>query len=622
MHSRERDSPNSWWNYALHAHCDRMPSMLGVCDRPKPPLSSPRLHSRAQATTPENLNQTSDEDLFSRVEAVLSTVNATDAARRAVLAPFVTNALALRIYNHVQERVNDGTCELPAQVALALVILDLTNVLPPDDRGKQELIGHRFYMSLFGKCGHLDRKRAITKRGNSAETKARQRKSEDEALMRWPWGGWPAPGTKALVPQVKPRVERGGAGPRGNAALRLVQLENAELRLLPAAVTRAESKRDQARAVSAVHVAIAREAKRAAKEERSRAETAATMAAREKARAETIAAEAAARVQLADEKRDTVQAIARVTRLELAEKEKAAKAALKAAKEESEKRQQAEAALEQQAATAARLRVAVKQQAVELQQVKGELARVGPKVTLAMVELERERRAHDVALRRLQQEIDESQAAREKAEEREARALRLKAAMARKKRAADDAAAADVGGKRLRRAQTAEEEAAALRAETEELHELLDVLQRPERAALALAAEEASPAAVELAKRIKAGEVALERIESMPTWQPERPITRKRGRGGGNVLPFDYRVAAFEQFTNGELDAHSMNRPAYTARTFSQQVHGARGTVAVVWPAAAPAGLKTPTAFEPCSRIGVGPAAAVLASIWVTIACT
>ncbi len=36
--------------------------------------------------------------------------------------PFVTNALALRIYNHLQERVNDGTCELPAQVALALVI--------------------------------------------------------------------------------------------------------------------------------------------------------------------------------------------------------------------------------------------------------------------------------------------------------------------------------------------------------------------------------------------------------------------------------------------------------------------------------------------------------------------
>ena len=280
MHSRERDSPNSRWTYALHAHCDRMPSMFGVCDRPKPPLLSPRLLSRGQATTPENLNQTSNEDLFSRVEAVLSTVNATDAARRAVLAPFVTNALALRIYNHLQERVNDGTCELPAQVALALVILDLTNVLPPDDRGEQELIGHRFYKSLFDKCGHLDRKRAITKRGNSAETKARQRKSEDEALMRWPWGEWPAPGTKALVPQVKPRVERGGAGPSGNAALRLVQLENAELRLLPADVKRAESKRDQARAMSAVHAAIAREAKRAAKEERSRAETAATMAAR------------------------------------------------------------------------------------------------------------------------------------------------------------------------------------------------------------------------------------------------------------------------------------------------------------------------------------------------------
>ena len=104
-----------------------------------------------------------------------------------------------------------------------------------------------------------------------------------------------APGTKALVPQVKPRVERGGAGPRGNAALRLVQLENAELRLLPTDVTRAESKRDQARAVSAVHVAIAREAKRAAKEERSRAETAATMAAPAEGRA-WAGAEAVARV--------------------------------------------------------------------------------------------------------------------------------------------------------------------------------------------------------------------------------------------------------------------------------------------------------------------------------------
>ncbi len=97
MHSRERDSPNSRWTYALNTYCDRMPSMFGVCDRPKPPLLSPRLLSRAQATTPETLNQTSDEDLFSRVEAVLSTVNATDAARRAVFALFVTNALALRI---------------------------------------------------------------------------------------------------------------------------------------------------------------------------------------------------------------------------------------------------------------------------------------------------------------------------------------------------------------------------------------------------------------------------------------------------------------------------------------------------------------------------------------------
>ena len=58
--------------------------------------------------TPEILNQTSDEDLFSRVEAVLSTGNDQDAGRRALFAHFVTYALAFRVYNRAQELVNKG----------------------------------------------------------------------------------------------------------------------------------------------------------------------------------------------------------------------------------------------------------------------------------------------------------------------------------------------------------------------------------------------------------------------------------------------------------------------------------------------------------------------------------
>lgn len=93
--------------------------------------------------TPEILNLTSDDDLFSLVDSVVSTADP-NAAQRPILAPFVTNALALRVYNRAQTLVNTSRCELSAQVALALVLLDATGVLPrPDDRGEQEQIGQR-----------------------------------------------------------------------------------------------------------------------------------------------------------------------------------------------------------------------------------------------------------------------------------------------------------------------------------------------------------------------------------------------------------------------------------------------------------------------------------------------
>ena len=55
-----------------------------------------------QAVTAAALNETNDAELFARVDAVVATAGDEAAARRTALAPFVTNALALRVYNYAQ----------------------------------------------------------------------------------------------------------------------------------------------------------------------------------------------------------------------------------------------------------------------------------------------------------------------------------------------------------------------------------------------------------------------------------------------------------------------------------------------------------------------------------------
>ena len=83
-----------------------------------------------------------------------------------------------------------------------------------------------------------------------------------------------------------------------------------------------------------------------------------------------------------------------------------------------------------------------------------------------------------------------------------------------------------------------------------------------------------------------------------------------------------FNVEVVEQADSKVLPRHGEHQ-AHADRTASKCARRlARGAVAVVWLASAPAGLKTPMAFEHCSRIGVGPAAVVLVSIWVTIAGT
>mmetsp|Transcript_40083 Transcript_40083/g.105439 ORF Transcript_40083/g.105439 Transcript_40083/m.105439 type:complete len:378 (-) Transcript_40083:677-1810(-) len=225
--------------------------------------------------TPEQLNQMTETELVARAAAALTAADDASAARRPAAAPFVTLALALRVYNHVQSLVNAGTCSMSALVALALVVLDLTGARPPDNYGETEKIGTRFYDALFndrqGHLGHRARHRLITGRGNPPATKARQRKDQDETLLAWPWGVWPAAGTQAVVPPTATRVERGGAGPRGDAAWRLLQDERREAvqqqQDAASRASRAERRRDDATAVAAALRASEKEATREAARE-------------------------------------------------------------------------------------------------------------------------------------------------------------------------------------------------------------------------------------------------------------------------------------------------------------------------------------------------------------------
>ena len=159
-----------------------------------------------QLVTPSELNLMSNEELSARMDEVLATADEPGAADRSPAAPFVTNALALRVSNCVQKRINVGVYAEPLQIGLALVVLHLTGVEPPDDRGDVEKLGQRWYNQLT--IGHHDRHSKITKRGNKQETKDRQRREEDESLLMWPFGEWPPAGTVARVPRTKQLVAR------------------------------------------------------------------------------------------------------------------------------------------------------------------------------------------------------------------------------------------------------------------------------------------------------------------------------------------------------------------------------------------------------------------------------
>eukprot|EP00966_Prymnesium_polylepis_P005896 134899-Prymnesium_polylepis.1 len=66
-----------------------------------PAVRAPRSCS-VQVVTPEQLNQMTETELVARAAAALTAADDASAARRPAAAPFVTLALALRVYNHVQ----------------------------------------------------------------------------------------------------------------------------------------------------------------------------------------------------------------------------------------------------------------------------------------------------------------------------------------------------------------------------------------------------------------------------------------------------------------------------------------------------------------------------------------
>eukprot|EP00966_Prymnesium_polylepis_P271912 6282338-Prymnesium_polylepis.2 len=84
---------------------------------------------------PEELNATSDEVLFARIEAVVvvrSTVGA-EQPRNLRLAPYITLKLLYRVHERVISLRNSNACPLAKQKVLAWTVLDLTGVDAPPD---------------------------------------------------------------------------------------------------------------------------------------------------------------------------------------------------------------------------------------------------------------------------------------------------------------------------------------------------------------------------------------------------------------------------------------------------------------------------------------------------------
>ena len=388
-----------------------------------------------------------DDDLFKRLDAVISGADGPEAAPRPALASFITFALALRVYNRAQFLRNQGGT-MSAQVALALVVLDLTGVLPPNDRGELEKLGQRLYDALFRKSGrhvgHVERLRAISNRGGTSnETKQRQLCQERESIVPWPWAGdWPEAGTQAVVPRTKQRMEKTGAGFTGDAALQNLQRENAKLRQEASRVERAERRKSEAIAIAHAERRSAIDAAKREKAAKAGEATATAVGAAEKrkrAAAEAEVAKQSAAASQAKSELKTVQAHrAKASRL-AAESQQALAAERRRREVEREKRDREMAAAKEETRQAKTEAQTLKGQVHEASLQVHRASRTAAESQQALAaerrrrEAEREKRDRGMAAveQRLQEKLGEVEHLRE-----------LKRAMARQKREAEAEAAA------------------------------------------------------------------------------------------------------------------------------------------------------------------------------------
>ena len=99
--------------------------------------------------TPEELNGTSDELLFGRIDAVIERIESDESEPRLwarandPVAPFITLKLAHRVHERVQKLINRGSCRLTKLKLLCWVVVDLTGRRPPADPSDAEKWGNR-----------------------------------------------------------------------------------------------------------------------------------------------------------------------------------------------------------------------------------------------------------------------------------------------------------------------------------------------------------------------------------------------------------------------------------------------------------------------------------------------
>ena len=209
--------------------------------------------------TPEELNATNDEVLFPLIDAALDVYSAArDSEPLEVprLAPFITNAMLLRVHEHVVALGNRGARSIKQkQVALTVGALALVGVPLPGEKWQLEKIGNHLDKMLDSNSrrasGYVAKLKKIRRSGSTLEVKAQKQDALHVACVDIPW--WD--GSTVIVPDTADRT------PGRVAKQRELRAENNRLHAAAAGAEQAERRRAEAAARAADEERIAGEAK-------------------------------------------------------------------------------------------------------------------------------------------------------------------------------------------------------------------------------------------------------------------------------------------------------------------------------------------------------------------------